>query len=218
MKNFQRGITFFIITLAMSVRLIAQDGNNGHESYLLSFESGLFAGDNKWSFDHPIHYGSSTVWETVEGKASGGIYFEGGLQRMKRHLGIKLAFGFKPSKLTVFQGESIAETHIYEFSTNYIKIEADYYFRSGSSRVRPYLGTGLGYILLTGDSKSKGTLIELRSGINVRILKDICFYAGVDIKMIKYINFDEGEGFTRTINIIPFIIHAGASVVLFDSK
>jgi hypothetical protein len=57
MKNFQRGITFFIITFAMSVRLIAQDGNNGHESYLLSFESGLFAGYNKWSFDHSIHYG-----------------------------------------------------------------------------------------------------------------------------------------------------------------
>jgi outer membrane protein W len=181
---------------------------------LLSFESGLFAGDNKWSFDHPIHYGSSTVWETVEGKASGGIYFEGGLQRMKRHLGIKLAFGFKPSKLTVFQGESIAETHIYEFSTNYIKIEADYYFRSGSSRVRPYLGTGLGYILLTGDSKTNGTLINLGSGINIRIIKIVSITTGVDFKLIKYLNFDEGEGFSRTINILPVIIHVGISFKL----
>ncbi len=212
MKTLRQSITIYLILLALPAKLTAQDFSKDHAKYSFSLESGTFAGDNRWSFDHPIHNGNSTVWETVEGKTSGGIYFEGGMERIKRHLGLKLSFGIKPSELTVFQGESIAETHIYTFSTNYIKIEADYYFRSDSNRVRPYLGTGPGYILLTGDSKTNGALINLGSGINIRVIKSLFLTTGVEIKFIKYINFAEGEGFTRTINISPVIIHAGISV------
>jgi hypothetical protein len=195
--------------MTFTTSLFSQAGETNPVTYILHLNSGIFPGDNNWSFDHPIHNGSSITWETVEGKASGGMFYEVGFERKKNKLGFKLSVGLKPSEITVYQGESIDEEHIFNFNTNYLGLEANYYFGSENKPVRPYLGCGLGYIFLTGDSKTGGSSFSIGGGVNIKIMKRISFMAGIDWKLINYINYVEGEGFTRTIHIKPFIIKSG---------
>ena len=66
MKTLRQSITIYLMVLALPAKLTAQDFSKNYVTYSFSLESGTFAGDNRWSFDHPIHHGNSTVWETVK--------------------------------------------------------------------------------------------------------------------------------------------------------
>jgi outer membrane protein W len=136
----------------------------------------------------------------------------------KKKLGLELAIGIKPSQIIVYLGQSISVEHTYNFNTNYIEIDANYYFKTVNENFRPLIGIGIGYIKLTGDSKTNGALLNFAGGICYSPFKKISVNAGIDGRLTYYINYVESElvneYFTRTIHFFPIVIYLGFSFQL----
>ena len=207
-------ISFTILILPTN--LYSQGKESFGSKLLIHIKTGYFIGANKWEFEHPIYSGTGGVsYETVDGISKGGMSYEGGLEWRKNKLGLKLAVGIKPSQIIVYQGPSISIEHTYNFNANYIEMDAYYYFETSNEKIKPFVHGGAGYIILTGDSKTKGVSINFGTGICWNPSDKINLYAGIDGKRIYYINYVESvipnEVFDRTIHISPFIVHFGLS-------